>query len=81
MQFDYGESETIPTNSTYLIFQFSTQHLYSIFLLLFSTVMRINIKYITLLYLFNHCIYRFHKILYTLIDLTKAKVEKKTKTK
>ena len=42
--------------------------------------MRIDIKYITLLYLFNHCIYRFHK-LYALIDLIKIKTKTKAKAK
>ena len=43
--------------------------------------MRINIKYIILLYLFNYCIYRFYKVLYALIDLTKIKAKTKTKAK
>ena len=58
---------------------FSTQHSHSIFLLLLSTIMRIEIKHITLLYLFNHCIHRSHELLYALIDL--AKIKAKTKTK
>ena len=37
--------------------------------------------HITLLYLFNYCIYRFYEILYALINLTKAKTQTKTKIK
>ena len=58
---------------------FSTQHSHFIFLLLFSTIMRIKIKHITLLYLFNYYIYRFHELLYSLINLTKKKTKTKTK--
>ena len=43
--------------------------------------MRINIIHITLLYLLNYCIRRFHEILYELIDLTKAKTKAKAKKK
>ena len=55
---------------------FSTQHSYFIFLLLFLAIMRIDIKHITLLYLFNYYIYCFHEILYTLINLTKARTKR-----
>ena len=63
----------------YLIFQLSQLNIHILFfynLLLLLTTMRINIKHITLLYLFNYCIYCFYDILYALIDLTKTKTKR-----
>ena len=60
---------------------FLIQYSHFIFLLLLSTIIRIKIKHIILLYLFNYCIYRFHKLLYALINLTKIKTKTKTKAK
>ena len=73
---------TVPTKSTYQIFQLfqPSQYPHSTFLLL-PAAMRIDIKHTTSLYLPGYCIRRPHEVLYALVGLTKAEAETEAEAK